>query len=103
MGNSDHFFLWMIFIILQGGGEETLQFSGIACHLVDSDTCLKTKTGRSELERRKYSRKTQVPVAYQNVYFMPFLLTLGSRQSPSFHQIKAFHLGAKKPSFLGKC
>lgn len=65
-------FLWMIFIILEGGEEETLRFNDTACHLVDSDTCLKMKTGRLELERKKYRRKTQYPVAYPNVFFMPF-------------------------------
>lgn len=67
-------FLWMIFIILAGGEEETLQFNDIACnnHLVESHTCLKIKTGRSELERRKYSRKAQYPVAHPNVYLMLF-------------------------------
>lgn len=67
-------FLWMSFIILEGGEEEILPFNDIACssHLVDSDTCLKIKPGKSELKRRKYSRKAQYPVAYPNVYLVPF-------------------------------
>lgn len=74
MGNLDHFVLMDDFYHTLGGEEETLRFNGTACnsHLVDSDTCLKTERGRSELERRKYSRKTQDPVAYPNAYFVPF-------------------------------
>ena len=64
----------MILIIFEGGKEVTLLFNGIACNsqLVDSDIFLKMKTGRSELESRKYGRKTWGHVTYPNVYLVSF-------------------------------